>query len=97
MRYVNLDASRMTDVETVHQYIAEQFGIRPYGSSLDDMLLTLVSLKYEYLVKIKNAEMLDIYLGEYGKVLIDVLGIARDINRLLHIRFLWEIDKTRLY
>ena len=90
MRFIYLDANEMIDRESLHSYIAKQFGIKPYGNSLDMMLMALIDLKYEYLIRIKNSDSIESNLGDYGKAFIDVLGVAREINPMLHIRLLWE-------
>ncbi len=86
MRQIILDASHMTDRQTTHEYIADQFQFPDYyGHNLDAFHDMLTEIFEPTLIKIEHSECIETQLGNYGLVLLDVLRDSAIENSYLKL------------
>lgn len=87
MRQVILDATYMTNNQTTHEYIAGQLSFPEYyGRNLDALHDMLTQISQPTLIIIEHGKLLPTQLGNYGKILLDVLKDSAKENHFLHLK-----------
>ena len=84
---VILDGGRMTDRETLWDYLKETLPLHDYfGRNLDALYDELTEYRKPLTVKLVGREQLETFLGGYAEMLIDTLLDAAEENGYLDVQ-----------
>lgn len=91
MNYVILDGELMTSREIAHTYLAAKLDFPSYyGKNLDALWDILSTVSEPIQIKLINGEKLKDYLGDYGKILLDILIEATIANEKIVLNIIAE-------
>lgn len=84
---VVLDGSRMTDRESLWDYVKEVLFLPDYfGRNLDALYDVLTEHRAPLTVKLINREQMEAALGRYGRSLVETLAEVGEANGYLDIQ-----------
>ena len=84
---VILDGGRMTDRETLWDYLKQMLPVHDYfGRNLDALYDELTEYRKPLTIKLVGREQLENHLGRYGEMLIDTLLDAAKENGYLDVQ-----------
>ena len=85
---VILDAQKMTDRASAHDYLSVQLQLPPhYGRNLDALYDVLTERAEPMQIRLENAALLSEYLGRYGQSLCKTLTDAAAENPNLTVAY----------
>ena len=90
MVFIDLDAYEMINKEHTHEYIARMLRIADENNNLDVLFNTLKGIDYEVIIRLKNSQVIERNLGNYGIRLIETMNLASQQNPKLHMRLIWQ-------
>lgn len=86
MRKIILEAKKMRNRLTVHQYLRQELGLPPYyGGNLDALYDCLTEAAEPVMVVIASKVQEAGYLGSYGRALLQVLRDAAEANDKIRV------------
>lgn len=91
---IHLDGRKMTDRESLHLYLKEQFQLPAYyGRNLDALWDCLTTDFRERLIVIREPFVIEEQLGRYGKSLLDLFRDLERANRHVRIVMAYPFEK----
>ena len=89
MKTVTLNGARMTSVETTHQYIAYKLRFpKYYGGNLDALWDILSTESEPILIRLVNTDRMNQSLGDYAKLVLNVIYEAAAENKKIHVKII---------